>query len=134
MKIVLSISLSFAIYCLAQAQQISSEAITQSEAHRQMSDAWKAIEPHLFTSKSVAIPTAGSVMVSGTPITFKPAIVIRSSEGVIVHLTKLQKADREELATFRKPPSKITVEGPILSIDTEKRFVVIEAVSSHFSP
>ena len=54
------------------------------------------------------------------------------ASGVAVRLTKLQGADREARGVFRKPPSVVTVYGPILAVDAPTRTITIKAVSTMF--
>ena len=56
----------------------------------------------------------------------------KPASGTVILLTKLQGADRTALSSFRKPPSIVTVNGPIVAVDAVKRTVTIKAVSTSF--
>lgn len=92
---------------------------------------WQIIEPGVFTDGGAGYLGA-TVRISGTPVTLKPAIVIKTTGGATIRLQQVQKTDREELATFREPPKVVIVEGPIISIDRAQRTVTIKAVSTSF--
>ncbi len=98
---------------------------------REMDEAWRTIEPKLF------LPDAPMkhdtwVRCSGSPVSLRQPVVIKLTSGVTVRLTKLQGADRDTLAKFRKPPSVVRVYGPILAVDAATRTITIKAVSTMF--
>lgn len=101
-------------------------------ALREAEERWRAIEPDLFVSDAGKKHIGTWVRCGGSPISLRAPITIKLASGTTVRLTKLQGADREELATFRKPPSVVIVRGPILAIDRATRTVTIKAVSAMF--
>jgi len=103
------------------------------EAHAVSEAEWAAAEPNLFLPDKQKAYLGTIVRCSGKPLSLKFPITFRTKAGTIVRLTKLQGADKEELATFRKPPSEVTVWGPILSIEPSTRTVTIKAVSTSFT-
>lgn len=101
-------------------------------ALRQAEEQWRAIEPELFALDADKKHVGTWVRCGGKPLSLRAPITIKLESGTTVRLTKLQGADRDELATFRKPPSIVTVRGPILAIDRATRTVTIKAVSTMF--
>ena len=100
-------------------------------ALREMDEAWRTIEPTLFAPNA---PKKHDTWVrcSGSPVSLRQPVVIKLNSGITVRLTKLQGADREALAAFRKPPSVVRVYGPILAVDAATRTITIRAVSTMF--
>ncbi len=101
-------------------------------ALRQAEEQWRAVEPELFASDAGKKHIGTWVRCGGKPLSLRAPVTIKLASGTTVRLTKLQGADRDELATFRKPPSVVTVRGPILAIDRATRTVTIKAVSTMF--
>ena len=93
---------------------------------------WRTIEPQLFTEEGAKKYLGIWVRFEGAPLSLKPSIVVKLASGTVARLKSVQKADLDELATFRKPPSTVTVEGPIVGIDLETRTIMIKAVSTSF--
>ena len=101
---------------------------------REMGEAWRTIEPKLFAPDAPKSYDSNTwVRCSGSPVSLRQPLVFRLSSGATVRLTKLQGADRNALASFRKPPSVVTVYGPILAVDAATRTITIKAVSTMFS-
>jgi hypothetical protein len=98
---------------------------------REMDAAWRTIEPQLFAADARKF-VGEWVRCGGAPISLRPPLTIKLMSGIIVRITKLQGADRDALATFRKPPSVVTVWGPIVSVDAPTRTVTVKAVSTMF--
>ncbi len=100
-------------------------------ALRQAEEQWRAVEPELFTDGG-GKHIGTWVRCGSKPLSLRAPITIKLASGTTVRLTRLQGADRDELATFRKPPSTVIVRGPILAIDRATRTVTIKAVSTMF--
>jgi hypothetical protein len=112
--------------------QPAPEAVEIGVALREAEDNWRAVEPALFAVDTGKKFIGTDVRCSGSPISLREPVTIKLANGTVVRLTKLQGADREALSTFRKPPSIVTVWGPISAIDRDKRIVTIKAVSTMF--
>ena len=92
---------------------------------------WKIIEPVIFTPQGTGY-IGERVRFSGKPTSLQKTIVIQLKGGTVVRLQNVQKIDRAELATFRKAPGVVIVEGPITAIDPSARTVTIKADSTSF--
>lgn len=116
----------------AEPEPSTSEAAPMLVALRQMDDAWRTIEPQLFAADGGKKHIGAWVRCGGSPVSLRPPVTIKLASGTTIRLTKLQGADRNALSSFRKPPSVVTVWGPILAIDSVTRTVTIKAVSTMF--
>ncbi len=101
---------------LAIAAYAAESEHSMANALREMDAAWHKIEPQLFTSDAKKF-VGEWVRCGGSPVSLRPPLAIKLASGITVRLTKIQGADRDALATFRKPPSSVTVWGPIVSVD-----------------
>jgi len=118
----------FAATCFAERETSIANGL------RDMDDAWHTIEPKLFAPNAPKSYDANTwVRCSGSPVSLRQPLIFKLPSGATVRLTKLQGADRDALASFRKPPSVITVYGPILAVDAITRTITIKAVSTMFS-
>jgi len=131
MKTAVFIILSSALLSAAEPQP-ASEAIEETVARREAEDNWRTVEPELFAANTGMKHIGAWVRCSGSPISLRAPVTIKLASGTIIKLTKLRGADREELATFHKPPSVVTVCGPIVAIDRGTRTVPLKAVSTMF--
>lgn len=106
--------------------------IEEVKFHYILRQRWLAIEPELFTKEGAKKYIGTWVELSGKPVSLKTPIVLKLAGGGTAMLTEVQKADRIELATFRKPPSLVYGEGPIVAVDVKNHIVTIKAVSTSF--
>jgi hypothetical protein len=93
---------------------------------------WLAIEPQLFTKDGAKKYIGTWVRFNGKPVSLGTPIILKLESGTIARLVKVQKADRDELATFHKQPSVVGVEGPLIAVDPDSHMVTIKAVSISF--
>jgi hypothetical protein len=56
-----------------------------------------------------------------------PPLIIKSPSGISARVSNVSKAERIDIATPRKPPTIISVEGVIAGIDVHTRTVSIKA-------
>jgi|SRR5579862_6373424 len=93
---------------------------------------WRTIEPELFTPDGSKKYIGTWVELSGEPTSLKNPIILKLPSGNTARLTNVQKADRDELATFHRPPSIVSGRGPITGVDIASHTVTIKAVSTAF--
>ncbi len=98
-----------------------------------MEENWRNIEQELFTPDGAKKHIGDWVRLRGSPISLRSPLTLKLKSGTVAKLTKLQGADRDELATFNKPPSAVTVHGPIVAVDVASRTVTIKAVDTRFT-
>ncbi len=108
------------------------EGITKVDAWRQGEEHWRAIEPQLFAIGKQKEHLGEGVCFSGAPISLRLPIILKLPNGTAARITNVQKADRDELATFRKPPTIVSVDGSITAVDTATHTVTIKAVGVWF--
>ena len=128
----LSIFFTATVLFAAEPSLPAPQAIAKVDAWTKMEEHWRAIEPSLFTGDTPKKHIGDLVRFSGSPTSLRTPIVIKLRSGTIARLAYVQKADRDELANFRKPPSTVIVEGPITAIDVKTHTVTIKAVSTTF--
>jgi hypothetical protein len=131
MRTVIFILLTSTALLAADPQKPISEPVEMAVAIRQAEEQWRAVEPELFTEAGKK-HIGTWVRCGGKLLSLQAPVTIKLASGTTVRLTKLQGADRDELGTFREPPSVATVWGPILEIDAASRTVTIKAVSTMF--
>jgi hypothetical protein len=120
------------VLCAGEPQPAQSEPEEMRTYLRELDEAWKTIEPQLFLKDGGNAHIGEWVRCSGSPISLRPPVTIKLASGTTVRLTKLQGADRQALGSFHRPPSVVTVHGPILAVDRATRTVTIKAVSTMF--
>jgi hypothetical protein len=107
-------------------------AETKIEGWRQLSENWRNIEPHLFTAAGFKRHLGESVRFEGKLVSRGSPLIVRLASGTVARVTHVNKADREFLAEFRKPPSIATVEGILRAVDPATHTVTIQAVDTRF--
>jgi len=132
MKAALYLAALSIVLSAAEPRSSAQEPVEKGTAEREMQAHWREIEPSLFAADTAREHIGDWVICGGLPISLTNPVKIKLARGTIIRLTKLQGADRDELASFRKPPSRVFVEGPILAIDRVTRTVTIKAVSTMF--
>ena len=115
------------VACLGQDAQPKVDGWREAENH------WQKIERELLTESGAKAHLGEWVRVSGKPISLGSPILVKLESGVTLELARVVQADREELATFKKNPSIVTVLGPILKVDLKSRKVTIRAVDTRFA-
>jgi hypothetical protein len=125
---------ALALTCLAQGPSPGSgEGVEKKEGYRLLREAWRKIEPGLFLPGAPA-KYDGLIECSGNAVSLREPLVLKTEKGTTVRLTRLQPADREFLRSFRKPPTRIYVMGPIIAVDAAARTITVKAVSTMFGP
>jgi len=95
-----------------------------------MEQRWRTIRPDLFGDKSKQHIGAKIRFTSIVMHDVKPEspIIIRLQDGITIQATNVSKRHRIEIATPRKgPPTYVTMEAVITSIDPKKRVVSVKA-------
>ena len=124
--------LSSAALYAAEPPASTPQAVPKTDGWREMEQQWRSIEPELFTPDAAKKHIGTWVRFSGTPTSLRSPVTLKLASGTVARLTKLQGADNAQLAKFRKPPSVVTVYGPIVAVDAATHTVTIKAVSTSF--
>lgn len=117
---------------LAESGAETRQAIPKVDAWRELSDYWRSIEPELFTETGSKKHLGEWVRFEGKLVSHGSPLIVRLPSGTIARVTKVNKADLDFLAEFRKPPSLATVEGIIRAVDPATRTITIQAVDTRF--
>lgn len=107
-------------------------AVAKVDAWREMDERWRAMEPTLFAGDGPKKHLGDWVQLSGAPTSLRSPIVIRLRSGTTARLINVQRADRDALGNFHKPPGTVIVEGPMTAVDAKTHTVTIRAVSTSF--
>ena len=95
-----------------------------------MEQRWQAIRPDLFgdmSKQNIGAKIRFTSMVIGDVRPESP-IVIKLQDGITIQATNVSKRHRIEIATPQKgPPTYVTMEAVITSIDARKRVVSVKA-------
>lgn len=94
-----------------------------------MEERWRAIQPDLFAvdgKRHVGAKIRFTTMVLGNVKADSP-IVFQIKGGVTIQAFNVSKRHRTDIATPHKPPTFVTMEATITSIDPTKRIVSLKA-------
>ena len=134
-KIILQWMFAFVFLCLGWKATVSADPtgpISKVDAWNEAKARWKQIEPGLFTEDGSKKYVGQEVVFTATPVSLGDPLVLKLDSGAICYVTHVNRANRAELTTFHRPPSKVSIFGVLTKIDPKQHCFTVPAGDTYW--